>query len=90
MVNCNNGSSGFQVMALQISETKFRLYHNQNFRIAHSNYNTPHLLYLVIGKHKHCSMQSIDYTRTNIIIFPTYGGHCTVFVNMAKQEAVIK
>jgi hypothetical protein len=35
-------------------------------------------------------MQSIDYTRTNIIIFPTYGGHCTVFVNMAKQEAVVK
>jgi hypothetical protein len=87
MVNCNNGSSGFQVMALQISETKFRV----------SDYIITKTLELRIQttiRHIYFTLLlaniSIDYTRTNIIIFPTYGGHCTVFVNMAKQEAVVK
>jgi len=45
----------------------FRLHDNQNFRIAYSNCKKPHLLYVVIDKHKDCNLQSMDYTETNII-----------------------
>jgi hypothetical protein len=59
--------SGYIMANFRTHVQSFRLHDNQNFRNAYSNCKKPHLVYIVIDKHKGCGMQSMDYTETNII-----------------------